>query len=257
MPESGIHRRFRRFEVCAAGAAIGWLSLGCGDTPGAQADDPTPFHMVVIGSSTAAGFGASRDGTAWTDLIQETMADLAPGAFTLTNLAVGGHTTAHLQPGSGERGSVDEAIALQPQLLLVGLGGSNDLSGEMTTERYVTELEQVRSAAEAAGIPTFFMGTLPKNVPPWDRELLREWDSAMGSRFGTCWTPLGAEPHPECFISVFDVLADSELGLAPEYDSGDGHPNDAGHALLYEHSVRVIEPYVCASIECRDRTPLE
>ena len=145
---------------------------------------------------------------------------------------------------------MDDALALQPQLLVVGLGGSNDLSGEMTTERFVAELERVRSVAEARGVPTFFMGTLPKNLTPWDRELLKEWDSAMATRLGTCWVPGDGEAHDECFIGVFDVLADTTLGLAPEFDSGDGHPNDVGHALLFEHSLRVIEPYVCANIEC-------
>ena len=63
---------------------------------------------------------------------------------------------------------------------------------------------------------------------------MKEWDSAMATRLGTCWVPGDGEAHDECFIGVFDVLADTTLGLAPEFDSGDGHPNDAGHALLFE-----------------------
>jgi len=254
MFERGM-QRVRGLGVCATGAAACLLAVGCGGPAAGEPDDTTPFHMVVIGSSTAAGFGASRDGTAWADRLDETMADLA--AFTLTNLAVGGHTTADLLPASGVRGNVDDAIALGPQLLVVSLGGSNDLSGEMTTERFVAELAQVRDAAEAAGVPTFFMGTLPKNLTPWDRELLKAWDAAMATQFGTCWIPGDSGAHEQCFIGVFDVLADTTLGLAPEYDSGDGHPNDAGHALLFEHSLRVIEPYVCATIECRGRPSLE
>lgn len=249
----GMQLGFRWLGICVAGAATCLSASGCGGPAAGAPDDIAPFHMVVIGSSTAAGFGASRDGTAWADLIHDTMAELAPAAFRLTNLAVGGHTTADLQPGSGVPGNVEDAIALSPQLLVVSLGGSNDLSGEMTTERFVAELEQVRSAAESAGVPTFFMGTLPKNLTPWDRELLKEWDSAMATHFGTCWVPGDSGAHEQCFIGVFDVLADTGLGLAPEYDSGDGHPNDAGHALLFEHSLRVIEPYVCATIECRGR----
>lgn len=253
----GMQQRFRGLGLSVAGAAACLLVSGCGGPAAGEVDDTVPFHMVVIGSSTAAGFGASRDGTAWADLVHATMTERAPAAFTLTNLAVGGHTTADLQPGSGVRGNVDDAIALAPQLLVVGLGGSNDLSGEMTTDRFVAELEQVRGAAESAGIPTFFMGTLPKNLTPWDRELLKEWDAAMAARFGTCWVPGDGAPHEQCFIGVFDVLADAALGLAPEYDSGDGHPNDAGHALLFERSLRVIEPYVCATIECLGRSSFE
>jgi lysophospholipase L1-like esterase len=249
-------RRSRGLDAFIAAAASCVLAAGCGGPAASEPDDTTPFHMVVIGSSTAAGFGASRDGTAWTDLIHEAMAERAPAAFKLTNLAVGGHTTADLQPGSGVPGNVDDALALAPQLLVVGLGGSNDLSGEMTTERFVAELERVRSAAESAGVPTFFMGTLPKNLTPSDRARLEEWDSAMAARFGSCWIP-GDGAHEQCFIGVFDELADPALGLAAEYDSGDGHPNDAGHAVLYEHSLRVIEPYVCATIECRGQPALE
>lgn len=247
----GMQRSFHWLEVGVAGAATCLLASGCSLRAADEPDNTVPFHMVVIGSSTAAGFGASRDGTAWADRVHETMAEQT--AFTLTNLAVGGHSAADLLPGSGVRGNVDDALALQPQLLVVSLGGSNDLSGEMTTERFVADLERVRSAAESMGVPTFFMGTLPKNLTPWDRELLKEWDAAMATRFGTCWVPGDDGAHEQCFIGVFDVLADTALGLAPEYDSGDGHPNDAGHALLFEHSLRVIEPYVCATIECRGR----
>src|SRR5262245_61695623 len=104
MSQRGIGWRSRGLGLCLAGASA--CLLACGGEPGVEAEQPPPFHLVVIGSSTAAGFGASDAETPWAARLENTMAELAPAAFTLTNLAVGGHTTADLQPGSGTRGNV-------------------------------------------------------------------------------------------------------------------------------------------------------
>jgi hypothetical protein len=74
----------------------------------------------------------------------------------------------------------------------------------------------------------------------------------MASEFGACWVPGANEPYAPCFIHVFESLADASLGLAPQFDSGDGqHPNDAGHALLFDAADAVVVPYVCSKTACR------
>ena len=135
----GIQQRLRGLGIVVAGAAACLLTSGCGGPADAAPDATAPFHMVVIGSSTAAGFGASRDGTAWTDRIGETMAGLAPAAFRLTNLAVGGHTTADLQPGSGVAGNVDDAIALAERVVEDADKGRVDLADLGRRARKVLE----------------------------------------------------------------------------------------------------------------------
>jgi hypothetical protein len=44
-------------------------------------------------------------------------------------------------------------------------------------------------------------------------------------------------------MDVFAALTDASLGLAPALDSGDGqHPNDAGHALLFNGVDSIVSP---------------
>lgn len=221
---------------------------GPGDGPPSSMAE---FRIAVIGSSTAAGDGASDGDRAWVGLLESDLAAALTGRLSMWNFAEGGYTAYELEPGSGARGSVDDALAVRPDLLVVALAGSNDLTPEITTEKFISQLVSVRDAATAAGTPTFFMGILPKTFSQGERELLASWNQAMQQSFRSCWVPGAAAPHQACFIDVFDALASAELGLAPELDSGDGsHPNDAGHMTLYRHASAVIKPYVCARAGC-------
>jgi lysophospholipase L1-like esterase len=210
------------------------------------------FHLTIIGSSTAAGIGASRGDLAWASLLDTALTAKVTTAFSSSNLAQGGYTALDLLPGSGSPGSIDDAIAESPDLIVVALAGSNDLGPDVTTETFTAELITLRETARAAGIPTFFMGTLPKNFSPGDRETLLEWDRAMASEFSLCWVPGPTQPYGPCYIDVFAALADESLGLAAALDSGDGqHPNDAGHALLFDWVAAIVSPYVCSKTTCR------
>lgn len=215
-----------------------------------RADLP-PFRIAIIGSSTAAGVGASNEDKAWASALYEDLEAIALGPVELENLAVGGYTALDLQSGSESDGNVDDAIALAPDLLIVGLAGSNDIAPDMDTETFIGQLESVRRAAEGAGIPTFFMETLPKNLSAVDRELLQGWGRAMREAFGSCWVPEREAPYDACFMEVFEPLADAELGLAPEFDSGDGsHLNDLGHLILARFASASVVPYMCQHVAC-------
>ncbi|MEO8181765.1 MAG: GDSL-type esterase/lipase family protein [Deltaproteobacteria bacterium] len=210
------------------------------------------FHLSIIGSSTAAGIGASRGDLAWASLLDAALTAKVTTTFSSSNLAQGGYTAIDLLPGSTSSGSIDDAIAEKPDLIVVALAGSNDLGPGVTTETFIAALITLRETARAAGIPTFFMGTLPKNFSQPDRETLVEWDRAMASEFSVCWIPGPTQPYAPCYMDVFAALADASLGLAPALDSGDGqHPNDAGHALLFAGVAPIVSLYVCSKTTCR------
>jgi lysophospholipase L1-like esterase len=212
----------------------------------------TAFKLAVIGSSTAAGEGASRAQNAWVSLLETELEAAVTTSFSLENLAVGGYTARELLPGSGAKGSIDDAIAVRPDLIVIGLAGSNDLGPDTTTALFIAELTTLRDTARAAGIPVFFVSTQPKNFSTPDREMLQLWNSRMQESFGACWISDTSALYTPCYIGIFDVLADSSLGLAAAWDSGDGqHPNDAGHARIFEVAKAIVEPYVCAKTSCR------
>jgi lysophospholipase L1-like esterase len=227
--------------------ASGSVGPGSAEIPAGLSD----FHITVIGSSTANGIGASTSDFSWVTLLDDTLSKKVKTGYSTSNLAVGGYKAAELLPGSGAPGSIDDAIAEKPDLIVVALAGSNDIEPGFTTEMFMTQMAVVREAARAAGIPTFFMSPLPKSLSVGEREILDEWSGLMASEFAQCWIPGTTKTYAPCYIDVFDALADPSLGLATQYDSGDGqHPNDLGHALLFEAVDAIVAPYVCTKTEC-------
>jgi len=232
-------------RVASGGGSGGSGSGGSGSGSGSGAE----FVIAVLGSSTAEGEGASSIANSWVGLLESALSDVAN--VSITNLATGGYTTLELLPGSGASGSIDAAIDEEPDLIVVGLAGSNDLDIGTSTTSYLSRLTQVRDKARAAGIPTFFVGTAPKDLSDSERLQLSDWNTRMRSSFSACWTPTNASYSP-CFMDVFTDLANSDLGVRSQYVASDGfHLNDAGHRVIYEDALEIIEPYVCTVRDCR------
>jgi lysophospholipase L1-like esterase len=231
-------------------------SGGRGGAGGAGAGGGSPmltsFKLTVIGSSTAAGEGASSTAKSWVALLARALDDAVVPTFTSSNLAVGGYTTVELLSGSKADGNIDDAISGHPNLILVSLAGSNDLSAGTSQSTFLSRLTSVRDAAKAAGIPVFFISTAPKDLSDSERQELRDWATAMSTTFATCWVPESATPYQPCFIDIFAALANSSLGIASAYGAGDGiHLNDAGHAKIFEIAQAIVKPYVCSRVACQ------
>ncbi|MEY4545002.1 MAG: hypothetical protein RL685_1197 [Pseudomonadota bacterium] len=231
-----------------------------GEDDGAEDDDgseeeegPPPlkpsFHLAIIGSSTAAGEGASSASYAWVELLAGSLRGVS--AFSVSNFAVGGYTSVELLPASRKSGNIEEAILDQPDLILVALAGSNDLAAGTSSATFLERLTTLRDTARAAGIPTFFMSTAPKDISQSERVSLADWASVMQGNFQSCWVPGDDGVHSPCFVDLFSALASSSLGLLPQYSSGDGiHLNDAGHSVVFRQAEAVIRPYVCGVTRC-------
>jgi len=212
----------------------------------------TSFKLTVIGSSTAAGEGASSSAKSWFALLARSLDDAVVPTFSSSNLAVGGYTTVELLPGSNADGSIDDAISGRPNLILVSLAGSNDLSAGTSQSTFLSRLTSVRDTAQAAGVPVFFVSTAPKDLSDSERRELRDWATAMSTTFATCWVPERATAYEPCFIDIFAPLANASLGVASAYGAGDGiHLNDAGHAKIFEVADAIVKPYVCSRVACR------
>jgi lysophospholipase L1-like esterase len=209
------------------------------------------FVLAVLGSSTAAGEGASSSARGWVGLLGSSLEQSVTGDFTAHNLAVGGYTTTNLLPDSGSSGSIDAALEREPNLIVVALAGSNDLSNGVSTNTFLTRLTTIRDAAVDAGVPIFFLSTAPKDLSNEEQQTLADWGEAIGEDFGGCWTPNDPNYSP-CFIDIFSALADVSLGIAEEYGAGDGiHLNDAGHARIFEVAEPIVRDYVCSMTACR------
>lgn len=190
------------------------------------------FHIVVLGSSTAAGAGASTPDSAWVNRYRNFLQSINP-AYQVTNRAVGGFTTYRImptgftppmgRPDPDTTHNITYAIGLNPDAIIVNLP-SNDVSQGFSVQEQLDNFDTIVDHATAAGIPIWVCTTQPKNyggnpVPIQKQQDVRDSIHARYSpRVLDFWTGL-ASPSNQ---------------LSPTYDSGDGtHLNDAGHGLVF------------------------
>ncbi|MED5620411.1 GDSL-type esterase/lipase family protein [Ideonella sp. BN130291] len=233
-------RRPARWRQALWFAAL--LVAGCGGGGSAQADAPpaTGAHAwVVVGSSTAAGAGATA-GQGWVALMA---AEEAPRGVVVHNLARPSLTSYHVlsagsqpppgRPAPDPSADVDAALALHPQALFVSLP-TNDTAMGYSVSETVTNLLAIRSQALQAGVPVVMLSTQPRDLPPDRLALLPQIDQQLADAAGPCFVPVRAQ------------LAGPDGRIDPRYDVGDGvHLNDAGHQVVWQQVRAVLQSHAC------------
>lgn len=242
-------RPLPRLLLASAAAVCVCLLVACGggggnasasaDTVAVHVPSVAPGAWVVIGSSSAAGAGATP-GNGWASRVQ---AYYAEREVELVNLAVGGSTTyaglsAQSDPVAGRpqpdtTANVDAALAQGAKLLLVSYP-SNDTALGYSVDETVANLLAIRDAARSHDVAVMILSTQPRALPVSQLAMLAQIDARLSASVGSC------------FVAVREVLAGPDSRLDPRYDSGDGvHPNDAGHALIYEQVRAVVDSGRC------------
>lgn len=178
-------------------------------------------RVVVLGSSTAAGTGAST-GQGWVDLLHNYLLAQVPN-HQIFNLAVGGYTTRDVLATGNANHNITRALALNPSVILVNLP-SNDVAKGISDEESMDNFVTLKEAADAAGVPIYFTTTQPRNFSTLSK---RQRLSAQAAQIKTLFAPN--------VIDIYGELADSNQRIKPQYGSGDGiHLNNVGHAFILE-----------------------
>ncbi|RMH19810.1 MAG: SGNH/GDSL hydrolase family protein, partial [Gammaproteobacteria bacterium] len=197
------------------------------------ADDTTICRIAVIGSSTAAGAGASVPDSAWVNRYR-TQVFQNNTRVEVANLAKGGYTTYHLLPTGtpippgisitiDEERNISKALSLEPYAVIVNLP-SNDAANLFPAADQLTNFAAMQAAADSAGVELYICTTQPRNFSnPAQVAIQKEVRDSILSIYSDhaldFWTP----------------IADSNGYILSQYNSGDGvHLNDAGHRLLAE-----------------------
>jgi lysophospholipase L1-like esterase len=201
------------------------------------ADDTTSCTIVVLGSSTAAGAGASVPDSAWVNRYRSANYQ-QDTRISVINLARGGYTTYHLlptgtiiPPGIGinidTTRNITKALTYQPMAVVINLP-SNDAAHFFTVDQQMENFGLMADTAEAYGAVPWICTTQPKNfVNPVQMQIQKDVRDSIFSAYG-----------PQA-IDFWYGLADTNDFLLPQYDAGDGtHLNDAGHYLVF---TRVME----------------
>lgn len=191
--------------------------------------------IVVLGSSTSAGAGASVADSAWVNRYRKHVQALDPTAYVL-NLGVGGYTTYDIQasdyvapagrPSPKVNNNITYALTYEPSAIIINMP-SNDATGGYTVTEQMANFRRIAGIAAANNIPLWLTTTQPRNLSTQaGRDNLMIVRDSILAQYG-----------PRA-INVFNDLAETDGSLKPVYNSGDGiHLNDLGHKLIFDKVV--------------------
>lgn len=199
--------------------------------------------IVVLGSSTAVGYGAlpyvpHDNDSGWVNRLRLSFnKNSTDGAdTTVVNLALGGYTTYHVMPTSfippagrpnpDPDRNVTKAISLNPDVIIINLP-SNDMALGFTKGEIMNNFRSLSQIITNAGINAFITTTQPRNFSPnlLMMEYQRDLKDSIQNNFGyfsvNFWDDLVSLSPPN--------------DLRPEVAYGDGiHINNLGHYLVYQ-----------------------
>jgi len=191
--------------------------------------------IVVLGSSTAAGAGATSEEFSWAGLYFSYLQGRNPAA-AVVNLAAAGYSTYQILPTGHDippdrptpdpSKNITAALTYEPWAIIVNLP-SNDVAYGFSTAEQMANYETVDTLAAAGGVQIWFSTAQPRNFPT---------QAQRHQLFAMTDTTLAV--YGDHAIDFWNGLVDPEGMILPQYDAGDGiHPNDEGHALLYSRVV--------------------
>lgn len=210
--------------------------------------------MVILGSSTSAGTGASTYDSSYAGRYAQYLASLK-GGWKLVNLAVGGYTTYHLMPTGNQAPAgrpkpdtaknLTKALSLKPEVLLLALG-SNDIGGNYAAAEYEANYDSIRAIAMRAGVRTWVSTCMPRSVQDSAGRLKI---LALRSRIMQRYAPRA--------VDFYDSLGMPDGRFHPAFNSGDGiHTNNRGHMLLFKRVVAADFVTVPTALAAADGSPI-
>src|SRR5215217_7449078 len=199
---------------------------------------PAQKKVVILGSSTASGTGASSYDSSWAGKLQlsfrKNITAGDPDTIVI-NLAVGGYVTYYAMPTGymppagrpapdGEH-NVTKALSFSPDIVLINFP-TNDIGSGYSKNEFLNNLRFLSQQITSVGVKAYVATTQPRSQFDFSmRQALRECVDSVNNSFGAN------------AINFWDDLAtnDGQFNLRPEVNSGDGvHANNLGHRLLFE-----------------------
>lgn len=195
--------------------------------------DISTCHIIVLGSSTAAGTGPTSVDSAWVwrydDFIFQN-----DTRFEVTNLARGGFTTYNILPSDAvvpvglpfvidaER-NITKALSLEPDAIIINLP-SNDAANSIPVIDQIQNYQHILVDLEVREIPYWICTPQPRNSFNTTQQMIQ--DEILDST-----RTFFADNN----IDFWTGLATGEGSIDLLFDSGDGiHLNSAGHRILLQ-----------------------
>lgn len=192
--------------------------------------DTSSCGIVVVGSSTAAGAGASASDSAWVNRLRNKIYQ-KDTRYWVTNLAKGGYTSFHLLPtGTPVSGSIQpdtnrnisKALSLNPASVIINLP-SNDAAYGFDVPTQLSNFDIISAKADSQAVHLWVCTTQPRNFSSnTAQQIQKDMRDSIFAIYGSY------------AIDFWYGIADSNGHILPDFDSDGVHLNDKGHRLLYE-----------------------
>ena len=196
----------------------------------------TRYRIVVLGSSTAYGVGASVPDSSWVGRVKAYYKSRHL-LDTIINLAVPGSYT-----DSGIK-LLPKALSYNPDIVLVSFP-SNDIVADVSIPVYMSHLRKMYTTVRAAGKKCYVATTQPRDDPSAEPVLKIGRDSIV-------------KEFPYHDLQFYDPLvAPGSYAFNPLYTAEGTHPNNAGHRLLFQsfltaHVIPISAPLTLAQLSGR------
>jgi len=182
------------------------------------------LRIVVLGSSTAYGEGATSKDNGWVGLLKSYVKSV-DSSYEVTNLARPSITSYHILPTNTNTNNrpypnpdinITKAISLDPSCVIISLP-SNDI------ERNYSIREQINNfliIMKTTNVPIYVTTTQPRNTDYDKRIKLKLLANYIKNNLSG--------------IDFYNELTNNNGSLGIEYDSGDGvHLNDSSNQILF------------------------
>jgi lysophospholipase L1-like esterase len=185
-------------------------------------------RFVAIGSSTFAGVGASNAAQSVGGLLAAQLNNyagiLCNNAFTMLDTRNG------LPNGTGtlvrENRNISMAMAANPTAIIIAYP-TNDIGNGLTPAQFRDNIQLMYSLARQRSIPTFVISPQPRTG----------YNVAQQNDLLTAATLIKDIIPIEFYVDVMEPLRDPNstkpADINPAYNADNIHPNDAGHAIIY------------------------
>jgi lysophospholipase L1-like esterase len=226
------------FVIVAFLVACGKIENADVKNPGTNPTTPTTpvgtkrdsARIVIIGSSTAAGLGATPVDSSWVNRLRQATKE-NKRYLTYYNLGIVGLTSyqgvpkdfaAEGRPETDTNHNITAALSFRPSLVIMSYP-TNDVANDIPDEEILANFNEIMRLLDSAKVKYIVFGTQPRNfADDAHRMRLKTLNEKMKLAYG------------DHFANVYDTLAADDGTIKSYLAYTDGiHVNNAGHNILY------------------------
>ncbi len=199
---------------------------------------PSPGTVVILGSSTAAGWGAPSD-YGWAQRYRDYLLTINP-AMTVNNYAYPGYSTVSVMPtgtpGADPDRNITKALGDNPDVIIINLP-SNDANAGYPVADQLARYNVILSAALAQNVPVYVTTTQPRALTDTGRQNLMAMRDSTFARYGNM------------AVDFWNGLATVDGFIESNYNYDGTHVNNNGHLLLFNRMVNagIVNPKITIS----------